>query len=102
MKVEVWSDVICPWCYVGKRRLESALRRFEHRDEVKLVWRSFELDPAAPRHREGSAAEHLASKYGMSSEQVAASPLISRASRSSVLARIPFLDRAGRTLGRFL
>jgi predicted DsbA family dithiol-disulfide isomerase len=73
MLVEVWSDVVCPWCYVGKRRLESALRHFEHRDEVTLVWRSFELDPAAPRHGEGSAAEHLASKYGMSAEQVAAS-----------------------------
>jgi predicted DsbA family dithiol-disulfide isomerase len=58
---------------VGKRRLESALGRFEHRDEVEVVWRSFELDPAAPRRREGSAAGRLASKYGMSAQQVAAS-----------------------------
>jgi predicted DsbA family dithiol-disulfide isomerase len=73
VRVEVWSDVVCPWCYVGKRRLESALERFDRRDEVEVVWRSFELDPAAPRERESSAAEHLARKYGMSAEQVAAS-----------------------------
>jgi predicted DsbA family dithiol-disulfide isomerase len=58
---------------VGKRRLESALGRFDHRTEVEVVWRSFELDPAAPRQRDGSAADHLARKYGMSAEQVAAS-----------------------------
>jgi predicted DsbA family dithiol-disulfide isomerase len=58
---------------VGKRRLESALERFERRDELEVAWRSFELDPAAPRQREGSAAEHLARKYGMTQEQVAAS-----------------------------
>jgi predicted DsbA family dithiol-disulfide isomerase len=73
VRVEVWSDVVCPWCYVGKRRLESALGRFEHRDGVEVVWRSFELDPGAPRERDGSAAEHLANKYGMTEEQVAAS-----------------------------
>jgi predicted DsbA family dithiol-disulfide isomerase len=57
---------------VGKRRLESALERFEHREEVEVVWRSFELDPDAPRQREVSPAEHLARKYAMSAEQVAA------------------------------
>ena len=49
MKVEVWSDVVCPWCYLGKRRLERALERFEHQDEAEVVWRSFELDPTAPQ-----------------------------------------------------
>ena len=49
MEVEIWSDVVCPWCYLGKRRFEQALERFEHRDEVQVVFRSFELDPAAPR-----------------------------------------------------
>ena len=72
MKVEIWSDVVCPWCYVGKRRFESALARFEHADEVEVVWRSFELDPEAPVRR-GSTREHLARKYGMSADQVAAS-----------------------------
>jgi predicted DsbA family dithiol-disulfide isomerase len=67
--VEIWSDVVCPWCYVGKRRFEKALAAFEHRDEVQVTWRSFELDPHAAREREGSPAEHLARKYGMSVEQ---------------------------------
>jgi predicted DsbA family dithiol-disulfide isomerase len=67
--VEIWSDVVCPWCYIGKRRFEKALAAFEHRDEVAVVWRSFELDPYAAREREGSSAEHLARKYGMTVEQ---------------------------------
>jgi predicted DsbA family dithiol-disulfide isomerase len=69
LTVEIWSDVVCPWCYVGKRRFEKALAAFEHRDEVDVVWRSFELDPNAAPTREGSYAEHLARKYGMSVEQ---------------------------------
>ena len=72
MLVEIWSDVVCPWCYIGKRRFESALAQFEQRDEVEVRWRSFELDPEAPVRR-GSTAEHLAGKYGWSPEQVAAS-----------------------------
>jgi predicted DsbA family dithiol-disulfide isomerase len=66
MKVEIWSDVVCPWCYVGKRRFEAALARFAHRDEVELVWRSFELDPSArPSPEEpGGYAARLARKYG--------------------------------------
>ncbi|MFA9430646.1 DsbA family oxidoreductase [Egicoccus sp. AB-alg2] len=66
MQVEVWSDVACPWCAVGKRRLEAALARFEHRDEVDVRWRSFELDPAAPPVRDGDYARRLADKYGSS------------------------------------
>ena len=69
----MWSDVVCPWCYLGKRRLESALARFPHADEVSVVWHAFELDPSAPRRRELPPAEHLARKYGMTPEQVAAS-----------------------------
>jgi len=69
MEIEIWSDVACPWCYVGKRRFEAALARFEHGDEVQVTWRSFELDPSAPAQRVGDRAEHLASKYGMSLEQ---------------------------------
>lgn len=69
MEIEIWSDVACPWCYVGKRRFEAALERFEHRDEVSVVWRSFELDPGAPAERGGERAEHLARKYGMSVER---------------------------------
>jgi predicted DsbA family dithiol-disulfide isomerase len=70
MKVEIWSDVVCPWCYVGKRRFEAALAEFEHRDQVEVVWRSFELDPSA--RPDGSAASYrdrLAAKYGRTPEQ---------------------------------
>jgi predicted DsbA family dithiol-disulfide isomerase len=70
--VEIWSDIACPWCYVGKRRFEAALAGFEHRDEVSVTWRSFELDPEAPREREGNRTERLASKYGMTIEQAQA------------------------------
>ena len=68
LKVEIWSDVVCPWCYVGKRRFEEALARFEHRDEVELVWRSFELDPSAPPSatEQGTYVQRLATKYGRS------------------------------------
>jgi predicted DsbA family dithiol-disulfide isomerase len=70
MVVEIWSDIACPWCYVGKRRFEAALARFDH--EVEVTWRSFELDPGAPASREESAAEHLAGKYGMPVEEARA------------------------------
>jgi len=70
--VEIWSDIACPWCYVGKRRFEAALAEFEHRDEVRVTWRSFELDPGAPAARERSGAEHLAEKYGMSVDEARA------------------------------
>ena len=49
LTVEIWSDVVCPWCYVGKRRFERALAAFDHGDEVQVTWRSFQLDPTAPR-----------------------------------------------------
>lgn len=67
LDVQIWSDIACPWCYVGKRRFEAALRQFEHREQVRVTWRSFELDPAAPRVRDDgrSYAERLAGKYGV-------------------------------------
>src|SRR4029079_5608522 len=57
VNVEIWSDIACPWCAVGKRRFERALEAFEHRDDVTVTFRSFELDPDAPPAREGSPAE---------------------------------------------
>lgn len=71
LRIDVWSDVACPWCYVGKRRLESALREFPHADQVEVVWHAFELDPGAPKERDPhvSHAERLAKKYGMTVEQ---------------------------------
>jgi predicted DsbA family dithiol-disulfide isomerase len=71
--VEIWSDIACPWCYVGKRRFEAALAAFEHRDEVAVTWRSFELDPQAPVARSVDSATHLAQKYGMSRDEALAS-----------------------------
>ncbi len=69
MQVEIWSDVVCPWCYIGKRRFERALASFEHADEVDVVWRSFQLDPTAPAG--GRDGDVLVMKYGMSPERAA-------------------------------
>jgi predicted DsbA family dithiol-disulfide isomerase len=71
LTVEIWSDVVCPWCYIGKRRFEAALEAFAHADEVTVMWRSFELDPEAPKVAEGPYAERLAAKYGMTVERAA-------------------------------
>ena len=68
LRVDVWSDLACPWCYVGKKHLEQALAQFPHRDEVEVTYRSFELDPAAPRTPKDPSvthAERLARKYRM-------------------------------------
>lgn len=62
--IEVWSDVVCPWCYIGKRHLEAALESFEHADDVEVVYRSFELDPSAPEVPVETTVESLAKKFG--------------------------------------
>jgi predicted DsbA family dithiol-disulfide isomerase len=67
MKVEIWSDVVCPWCYVGKRRFERALEQFPH--PVQVTWKSFQLDPSATTTPAGHHAAHLAEKYGRTLEQ---------------------------------
>ena len=72
MQVEIWSDVVCPWCYIGKRRFEAALATFAHADDIEVVWRSFELDPTAPVERTGDYASRLARKYGMSEDRAVA------------------------------
>lgn len=69
MQVEIWSDVVCPWCYLGKRRLERALSDFAHRDQVQVVYRSFELDPSAPAGVTTPTVDLLSAKYGMSPAQ---------------------------------
>jgi predicted DsbA family dithiol-disulfide isomerase len=83
LRVDVWSDIACPWCYVGKRRLESALERFHHRDDVNVVWHAFELDPGAPPERDASVSyvERLAKKYGRSTAQ--AQQMIDRTAESA-------------------
>jgi predicted DsbA family dithiol-disulfide isomerase len=64
MRIDIWSDVVCPWCYIGKRRLEAALDGFQ--GEVDVHWHAFELDPSAPTSAPGSYEERLAAKYGRS------------------------------------
>ncbi len=70
MQVDVWSDVVCPWCYIGKRRLEAALADFPNRDQVAVVFHAFELDPQAPKVSTMTLEQLLAKKYGMSAEKV--------------------------------
>jgi predicted DsbA family dithiol-disulfide isomerase len=71
LRIDVWSDIVCPWCYVGKRRLEAALAQFPQRDAVEVVWRAFELDASAPAVRDEGVpyAERLARKYGTTVDQ---------------------------------
>lgn len=69
MQVEIFSDIACPWCYIGKRRFQQALERYEHAEDVEVVWRSFELDPRAPRDQTGLTIDHLKDKYGIDHEE---------------------------------
>jgi len=73
MKIDIWSDLVCPYCYLGKRRLETALAQFAHRDQVELVWHSFELDPYAPAVSDEGTSEMLSRKYGIPLQQARAS-----------------------------
>ncbi|WP_367867400.1 DsbA family oxidoreductase [Pedobacter sp. WC2423] len=68
MKVDIWSDVNCPFCYIGKRKFELALEQFEHKDKVKVEWHSFELDPNAETKPELNAYDYLAEKKGQTRE----------------------------------
>lgn len=85
MKVEIWSDVVCPFCYIGKREFENALAEFPHRDSVEVIWRSFELDPRAPQRSELDMYGMLVEKYG--------------GSRSDAKARVEGVVQRGRTVG---
>ena len=66
VKIEIWSDVVCPWCYIGKRRIENALAGFAHADEVEVHWRSYQLDPGAPVVPTETSTTMLTRKYGQS------------------------------------
>ncbi|WP_342779321.1 DsbA family oxidoreductase [Nonomuraea turkmeniaca] len=70
LRIDIWSDVVCPWCYIGKRRLESALARFEHADEVDVHWHSFQLDPSHPKGHREPVFDTLAKKVGAPPAQV--------------------------------
>jgi predicted DsbA family dithiol-disulfide isomerase len=72
MRVDIWSDVVCPWCYVGKARFFKALASFSHRDEVEVTFRSFELDPGAAAGGHETNLSMIAQKYGLSGPQAIA------------------------------
>ncbi|MBD3108475.1 DsbA family oxidoreductase [Bacillus sp. AGMB 02131] len=72
MIVEIWSDFACPFCYIGKRRFEDALNKFSHKDQVKVIFRSYQLDPHAPINQTQNIHSALAEKYGMSYEKAKA------------------------------
>jgi len=98
MQVEIWSDVVCPWCFIGKRRFEDALSRFPHADDVTVVWRSFELDPSAPFSHGVDNAARLATKYSVSREQ--AEGMLERMTRVADDEGLAFrldIARSGRT-----
>lgn len=73
MKIDIWSDIVCPFCVIGKRHLELALENFEHADDVEIVWHSYELDPSIEREPGRTLVDTIATKYGISAEQSAAS-----------------------------
>lgn len=64
LKVQIWSDVMCPFCYIGKRRIEEALAQFEHKDAVEIEWKSFQLDASFKASPDDNIINHLAAKYG--------------------------------------
>ena len=68
MEIEIWSDVVCPFCYMGKRKFEIALEQFQQRDEVEVMWHSFQLDPGAKRIPGKDIHDYLAAKYGRDHE----------------------------------
>lgn len=72
MRVDIWSDLVCPWCYLGKRRFEKALAAFEYSDDVETVHRSFQLDPSMPKGQPVRARDMLMRKYRMSEPEVVA------------------------------
>ena len=70
MKIEIWSDVMCPFCYIGKRNFETALNQFKDKDQVEVIWKSFQLDPSAPDVAEETQHEYLVKRKGMTDAQV--------------------------------
>jgi predicted DsbA family dithiol-disulfide isomerase len=70
MDIHIWSDIVCPWCYLGKRRFEHALALFDHRNEVRVTHRSFQLDPSRPRHETTNRRAMLKAKYQRTDQQV--------------------------------
>jgi predicted DsbA family dithiol-disulfide isomerase len=72
MRIDIWTDIVCPWCYIGKRRFERALETFPHRSEIQVVHRSFQLNPEAPKGATSDRRAHLMAKYAWSDAQAQA------------------------------
>jgi len=93
MKVEVWADVVCPWCYIGRKRFEKALAQFDGQASVEVVYRSFELDPGAPIETDMTLDQLLAAKYGLSLAEAHAAN--ARVTKTAAAEGLEFhLDRA--------
>lgn len=71
MNVDIWSDIACPWCFIGKRRFETALAQFPHKDQVTVTWHSYQLDPTLPEHYDGTELGYLSERKGMPADRVA-------------------------------
>lgn len=70
MNVQIWSDIRCPFCYIGKKKFESALEKFPHKDDISVTWKSFQLDPSLKTAPDVSPKEHFANQKGISIQQV--------------------------------
>lgn len=88
MKIEIWSDIVCPWCAIGKARLDAALAEFEHAEDVEIVWRSFELDVDAPKVRPGDYSAMLSRKYEIS--QADATEMVRRMTAAAAESGVEF------------
>lgn len=88
LRVDIWSDVVCPWCAIGKANLDAALAEFEHAENVEIIWHSYELDPTAPAARAGNYVAMLSKKYGVSPEEAQA--MIDRMTATGVECGVEF------------
>ena len=88
LRIDIWSDVVCPWCAIGKANLDTALADFEHSDNVEIVWHSYELDPTAPAARAGNYVGMLAKKYGVTDDE--AQVMIDRMTATGVECGVEF------------
>ncbi len=98
VNIDIWSDVVCPWCYVGKRRFETALSTFKHADEVTVTWHSFELDPTTPAVPTESHVARLAAKFGTSGTK--AQQMLDQMTNTAAAEGLEFrfdLNRSGNT-----
>lgn len=69
MTIEIWSDIICPFCYIGKRRLEQALNVLQLQDSVEIQWKSYQLDPLSPKYSDNDVYDYLAERKGITRDQ---------------------------------